>query len=113
VKRLWRTFQDRLESELRAAKATTVEQATSVLDRFLPEYNRQFARAASQTGMAYRKLDARLDLDYLFGLRYEWVVNRDHTVVVGWASECSCRNCPATPGTRARGWKSASSPREM
>ena len=33
--------------------------------------------------MAYRKLDARLDLDYIFALRYERVVNPDHTIVVG------------------------------
>ena len=83
VERLWRTFQDRLVSELRLAAASTVEQANTVLERFLPEYNRQFARAASQPGMAYRKLDARLDLDYIFALRYERVVNPDHTIVVG------------------------------
>jgi transposase len=83
VERLWRTFQDRLVSELRAAQASTVEQANAVLDRFLPEFNQQFARAASQPGVVYRKLDARLDLDYIFALRYERVVNQDHTIVVG------------------------------
>jgi transposase len=83
VERLWRTFQDRLVSELRAAKASTVEQANAVLERFLPEYNQQFAQAASRPGVAYRKLDARLDLDYIFALRYERVVNPDHTIVLG------------------------------
>jgi transposase len=83
VERLWRTFQDRLVSELRQAKASTVEEANAVLERFLVEYNQQFARAASQPGMAYRKLDKRLDLDYIFALRYERVVNPDHTIVVG------------------------------
>ena len=38
VERLWRTFQDRLTSELRLAGASTVEQASVVLERFLPEY---------------------------------------------------------------------------
>ena len=69
VERLWRTFQDRLTSELRLAGARTVEQANAVLERFLPEYNQQFAKPAPQAGMAYRKLDARLDLDYIFALR--------------------------------------------
>ena len=46
-----------------------MEQANAVLERFLPEYNQQFAQAASQPGVAYRKLDARLDLDYIFALR--------------------------------------------
>ena len=83
VERLWRTFQDRLGSELRAAEASTVEQANAVLERFLTEYNPHFAQPASQPGVAYRKLDARLDLDYIFALRYERVVNPDHTIVVG------------------------------
>jgi transposase len=83
VERLWRTFQDRLVSELRLAKACTLEEATTVLDSFLPEYNPQFARPARQAGVAYRKLDARLDLDYIFALRYERVVNPDHTIAVG------------------------------
>jgi len=83
VERLWRTFQDRLVSELRAAKTSTVEQANAVLERFLPEYNQQFSQTASQPGVAYRKLDPRLDLDYIFALRYERVVNPDHTIAVG------------------------------
>ena len=36
IERLWNTFQDRLVSELRLAKAKTVQQATVVLDRYLP-----------------------------------------------------------------------------
>ncbi len=83
VERLWRTFQDRLVSELRLAGARTEQQANAVLERFLPEYNQQFAQPARQTAVAYRKLDARLDLDYIFALRYERVVNPDHTIVVG------------------------------
>lgn len=80
VERLWRTFQDRLVSELRLAKACTAEQANAVLERFLPEYNRQFPKPARRSGSAYRKLDRRLDLDYIFSLRYERSVNQDHTI---------------------------------
>ena len=83
IERLWRTFQDRLVSELRLAAASTLDQAKAVLQSFLPEYNEQFAKAARQAGVAYRKLDARLDLDYIFALRYERVVNPDHTIAVG------------------------------
>jgi hypothetical protein len=83
VERLWRTFQDRLVSELRLAGARTVEQANVELERFLPDYHAQFAQPARQAQVAYRKLDARLDLDYVFALRYERVVNPDHTIVVG------------------------------
>ena len=95
VERLWRTFQDRLTSELRLAGATTLEQANAVLERFLEEYNEQFARRAAQPGVAYRKLDARLDLDYIFALRYERVVNPDHTIAVGAGLRVQL---PALPG---------------
>jgi len=95
VERLWRTFQDRLVSELRLAGARTGEQANVVLERFLPEYNEQFAQPARQTTVAYRKLDSRLDLDYIFALRYQRVVNPDHTIVVGAGLRVQL---PALPG---------------
>jgi hypothetical protein len=80
IERLWRTFQDRLPSELRLAGAATLAQSNQVLQRFLVEYNAQFARPAKQVPSAYRKLERRLDLDYIFSLRYERKVNPDHTV---------------------------------
>ena len=36
IERLWNTFQDRLVSELRLAKAKTVEQARAILERYVP-----------------------------------------------------------------------------
>lgn len=83
IERLWRTFQDRLISELRLAGAGNVEQANAVLARFLLEYNQQFAQAPAQAGSAYRKLDRRLDLDRIFSLRYERTVRNDHVIGVG------------------------------
>lgn len=80
IERLWRTFQDRLISELRLAQAATLEQANQVLELFLIDYNAKFARPAQQAPSAYRKLDRRLDLDYIFSLRYSRTVNRDHTI---------------------------------
>ena len=80
IERLWRTFQDRLQSELRLAQARTLEAAHAILERFLPEYNLQFARPAAQPGSAYRKLDRRLDLDYIFAFRFGRTVNPDHTI---------------------------------
>lgn len=80
IERIWRTFQDRLISELRLAGAATLEQANEVLLRFLPIFNERFGRAAARAGSAYRKLDQRLDLNYIFSLRYERVVGGDHTI---------------------------------
>ena len=56
IERLWNTFQDRLVSELRLAKAKTVQQATVVLDRYLPVHNRKFAKPAQSAEPAWRRL---------------------------------------------------------
>ena len=83
VERMWRTFQDRLISELRLAGAATVEQANAVLAVYLAAHNERFARPAKQSSPAWRKLDRRLDLDYIFSLRYERTVGKDHVVSLG------------------------------
>ena len=46
IERLWNTFQDRLVSELRLAKAKTPEQAQAVLERCIAVHNRKFATPA-------------------------------------------------------------------
>lgn len=97
IERLWRTFQDRLRSELRLAGAATLEAANALLSRFLLQYNQKFARPARQALGAYRKLDRRLDLDYIFSLRYERTVNRDHTVAA--LPGCTVQ-LPPLPGRR-------------
>ena len=80
IERTWRTFQDRLSSELRLAGASTLEQASTVLAHYLAEHNERFAKPAARSGMAYRKLDSRLDLNYIFSQRYSRVVGNDHVV---------------------------------
>ena len=83
IERLWRTFQDRLRSELRLAKAKTVEQANAVLAGFVGEYNRKFAKEARETGNDFRQLEQRVNWDRLFSLRYERTVGHDHTISFG------------------------------
>ena len=83
IERLWRTFQDRLRSELRLAKVKTVDQANLVLARFLAEYNRKFAKAAREVGDDFRPLDKRVNRDRLFSLRYQRTVGHDHTISFG------------------------------
>ena len=48
VERLWKTFQDRLVSELRLAGARSIQEANQVLAWFLPEYNRKFTVPAKE-----------------------------------------------------------------
>jgi len=80
IERTWRTFQDRLTSELRLSGASTLDQANTALVRFIDEYNRQFSKPAMRPALAWRKLDSRLDLNYIFSLRYERVVGKDHVI---------------------------------
>jgi len=58
IERLWNTFQDRLVSELRLAKAKTMQQAQAVLERHLPVHNRKFAKPA-KAQPAWRKVSAQ------------------------------------------------------
>ena len=80
IERTWRTFQDRLTSELRLADASDLEQASGVLTQFLTEYNERFGKSAPRAATVWRKPDSRLDLNYIFSLRYERAVGKDHVI---------------------------------
>src|SRR5713101_1613196 len=56
IERIWRTCQDRLVSELRLVRATTVQHANTVLAQFCADYNQRFARAASDAARDFRSL---------------------------------------------------------
>jgi transposase len=78
IERLWNTFQDRLVSELRLAKAKTVEQATAVLERYLPVHNRKFAKPA-KAQPAWRKVSAR-QIEQALCFKQQRTVAKDNTV---------------------------------
>ena len=96
IERAWRTFQDRLVSELRLAHATTLEQANTVLTRFCADYNQRFARAATDVASDFRSLPRRFDLARCLSLRYRRVVAADHTITLGAHSIA----LPPLPGQR-------------
>jgi transposase len=83
IERLWRTFQDRLISELRLAQAGTVDQANHVLRVFLSDFNRRFAVPAAESSSDFRPLLRRFDLARCLSFRYQRVVAADHTVTWG------------------------------
>ena len=83
IERLWKTFQDRLRSELRLAKAKTVKQANAVLGQFVEAHNRKFAKQAREAGDDFRELEQKVNRDRLFSLRYHRTVGHDHTVSWG------------------------------
>ena len=83
IERVWRTFQDRLVSELRLACVATTEHANAVLARFCADYNQRFARPAAEAACDFRRLPRRFDLARCLSFRYQRVVAPDHTVTLG------------------------------
>ncbi len=78
--RNFRTWQGRLPQELRLRKITTLEQANRFLrEEYIAEFNRRFAVTAAQPGSAFLPC-SRPDLDRVFAIQHERVVNRDNTV---------------------------------
>jgi hypothetical protein len=83
VERLWRTFQDRLTSELRLADARNLAEANRVLSQFLPEYNQRFTVLAKEPGSAYRQLPAGFKPEEFFCFKYPRTVGGDNVVRFG------------------------------
>ena len=76
------TWQGRLPQELRLRGITTVEEANRFLrQEYLAEFNRRFAVRAAQAGSAFLPLQGQ-DLERIFALQHERVVNRDNTVEI-------------------------------
>ena len=78
IERLWNTFQDRLVSELRLANAKTLEQAQAVLERYIPEHNRRFAKPAKALP-AWRKVSS-LQIQQALCFKQQRTVAKDHTI---------------------------------
>jgi len=79
IERLWGTFQDRLVSELRLAGAKTKAQAQAVLERYLPEHNRKFAKPAAQSEPAWKKAGST-QIEQALCFKQQRTVAKDHTV---------------------------------
>ena len=84
VERAAGTFQDRLVTELRLADARTMDQATAVLQDFLPRYNARFAVQPEHPEPAYRPADPDLCLPEILCFKDTRKVARDNTVKYNW-----------------------------
>jgi transposase len=77
------TWQGRLPQELRLRGFTTVEAANQFLrQEYIAEFNRQFRVVAAQPGTAFVPWRGQ-DLERIFSVQQERVVNRDNTVQIG------------------------------
>lgn len=83
IERLWRTFQDRLVSELRLVGASTCEHANQVLQHFVDDFNQQFAVPPREATSDFRRLPRGFDLARCLSFRYQRSVSPDHTIVFG------------------------------
>lgn len=83
IERMWKTFQDRLRSELRLARAARLEQANQVLAKFVEDNNGRFGIEAREAGQEFRPLSRKLNWDRVFSLKYERVVGKDHVISFG------------------------------
>jgi transposase len=74
------TWQRRLPQELRLRGITTVEEANRFLrESYIAELNRKFAIPPAQPGSAFLPATGK-DLERIFSLQHERVVNQDNTV---------------------------------
>jgi transposase len=79
IERLWGTFQDRLVSELRAARANTKLQAQKVLERYLPVYNRRFSKPPANVLSVWRKVSS-LQIEQALCFKERRTVAKDNTI---------------------------------
>jgi transposase len=77
------TWQGRLPQELRLAGVTSLEGANVFLrERYIATFNAQFTVEAAEKGTAFRKT-GRSDLNWIFSVQTERVVDKDNTVAIG------------------------------
>ena len=78
--RSFRTWQGRLPQELRIRSIINIEEANRFLQtEYINEFNRRFTVDAAEEGTAFVPC-RRTDLDRIFAIQTERVVNRDNTV---------------------------------
>jgi transposase len=76
------TWQGRLPQELRLAGIGDVEGANKFLrEKYIEEFNGQFGVPAAEKGTAFRR-SGRKDLDWIFSVQTERVVDKDNTVAI-------------------------------
>jgi transposase len=80
VERLFGTLQDRLVKELRRADASSLDEANSVLRKYLPRFNKRFVKPPAQAGSAYRPKLSRAEANARVCFIYWRTVTNDHTI---------------------------------
>ena len=74
------TFQGRLVTELRLADVSSIGESNSVLEQFLPRFNRRFRVPPKYPEPAFRPLDPALCLEQILCFKHSRRVDKDNTV---------------------------------
>jgi len=81
--RSFRTWQGRFPQELRTRGIQSVVEANQFLrDHYIAEFNANFKVPVVEAGTAFVP-NARMDLDRIFAVQHERVVNQDNTISFG------------------------------
>lgn len=81
IERLFKTFQDRLVSELRLENIKTITDANIFLQtKFIPDFNKRFAREPEEPESAFRPLPKEINLDRILSVKEERTVKADNTI---------------------------------
>ncbi|MFA7290545.1 MAG: ISNCY family transposase [Melioribacteraceae bacterium] len=77
----WGTLQDRLIKELRLRHIGNIKDANKYLkEEFLPKYNEKFSIQAKDKGNFHTALNTKENLDQIFTIRNERLINNDFTI---------------------------------
>jgi hypothetical protein len=80
VERLWGTLQDRLVSELRLARACTLQAANAILERYRIDHNMRFAVSPQDANLAWRAVPPGMAINDVYALQYVRTVLNNNTV---------------------------------
>jgi transposase len=80
IERSFQTLQERLVVELRLARASTLEEANTVLKNFIERYNKKFAVPPANPVSAFRPIPSHLRLDHIFCWKEHRKLNPGYTI---------------------------------
>lgn len=75
IERLWNTLQDRLVTEFRINKISTIEQANEFLPKFAKEYGKKFGVKPQKNESMFVKLPKYVNLDILLSTQFTRVID--------------------------------------
>ncbi len=80
VERLFETLQDRLVKEMRLEGVSSIQEANTFLENYLPTFNKKFSVTAKEKVKLYKKVSDEFDYKWTFSLRIKRTIGKDFTI---------------------------------